>query len=198
MVALALWCDGWSVGVRDDDQGACYWLGSGAAWCCWGRLDLSVVLLALPWLVVISNPIAGRPFNVSTAVGRGASGGVFVCAPPRARSAGVRPFVMPACVSLCWLTSPRRLGDDVCSRSRAFVDAIRAGRGERCLRVVTFAERPRLDEAYDGTTGGAAHDEGRGVLRHPGAGVAWACALALSFAYGLFPPGALRRVLLIC
>lgn len=154
------------------------------------------ILLGLPWLVVISTRSRADLSTSQLLLGaalRVASSFALLLA--LARPASV---VRDARVCVAVLVDvSESVGDDVLSRARAFVDAIRAGRGERCLRVVTFAERPRLDEAYDGTTGGAAHDEGRGVLRHPGAGGGSDLALALSFAYGLFPPGALRRVLLM-
>lgn len=154
------------------------------------------ILPALPWFVFVSTrsraDLATSQLLLGAAL-RVASALALLVA--LARPASV---IRDARVCVAVLVDvSESVGDDVLARFRAFVEALHTGRRERCLRVVTYAERPRLDEALDGAVGAAGVPGGRGVTRHNGAGSGSDLALALSFAYGLFPPGALRRVLLM-
>ena len=87
------------------------------------------------------------------------------------------------------------------AEARTLVAALQRARGDNDLRLVTFAERPRVRQLD------AAHPADRAIARHTPAGKASATLrdggsgsdlqAALQLAYGLFAPGHLRRALLI-
>lgn len=78
-------------------------------------------------------------------------------------------------------------------------DAVRA-RGENLVRLITFARRPRVLNLPEGAGEGvrvppfARHDN---TTNGPGAGTGTDLAAALSLSYGLFPPGYLRRIVVL-
>lgn len=78
-------------------------------------------------------------------------------------------------------------------------DAVRA-RGENLVRLITFARRPRVVSLPEGAGESARvppfarHDA---ATNGPGAGTGTDLAAALSLSYGLFPPGYLRRIVVL-
>lgn len=86
------------------------------------------------------------------------------------------------------------LTPEVASRFQDTLDAIKRVVGNRCLRVVGFARRPRL-EWIDGSDGASSGPSSRGLTADEGSATDLASALA--FSYGLFPQGTLRHTLLM-
>lgn len=76
---------------------------------------------------------------------------------------------------------------------RVVEDAVRM-RGRHTFRVMTFARRPR---AGDVPTLEDGHGSVPQFARHSGDGAGTNIATALSFSYGLFPRGCIRRVVLL-
>ena len=82
--------------------------------------------------------------------------------------------------------------------ARAIVQAAWRARGENDVRMVTFARHPRvvpLDESEDTVPPIARPSTPRGATESAGAGTDLEAALQL--AYGLFPPGHLRRAVIL-
>jgi Ca-activated chloride channel homolog len=84
------------------------------------------------------------------------------------------------------------LTDEVSSHFRETINVIERHRGDRCLRVVGFAERPGLEWIDEGAGPQASTTPRVSADAH---GLATDLASALSFSYGLFPQGTLRHVL---
>jgi len=80
-------------------------------------------------------------------------------------------------------------------KARAFIAEARAARrGDDVLRLVTFARRPRLAELPDDDK---APVPPIAALRHAGEGDGSDLAAALRLAYALYPPGTIRRAVLL-
>lgn len=92
--------------------------------------------------------------------------------------------------------------DALADAKRVVADAFAARRPDDLVKLVTFAERPRLVEG-DPVSGNAAppavarHGKSDGVSKSDDIGAGSNLQAALQLAYGLFPPGYLRRVLLV-
>jgi Mg-chelatase subunit ChlD len=100
------------------------------------------------------------------------------------------------------------LTDEALEDARASVEAALRARGDNLVRLVTFARRPRVvpvPEDLSQTSrlpAFARHDLAPGVPSTPerprtGAGAGTDLGAALSLSYGLFPPGFLRRVVVL-
>jgi len=95
------------------------------------------------------------------------------------------------------------VGDEALAGFRDTVETAYRARGEHLMRVVTFARRPRVvplperlgPEAHLPPL--ARHDAAEQRERAPEAGAGTDLGAALSLTYGLFPPGYLRRVVVL-
>ncbi len=88
------------------------------------------------------------------------------------------------------------VADDALESFRASVEGALRARGDNDVRAVTFARRPRVIDLPGAL---AASQHLAPFARHAGdgAGAGTDLAAALSLSYGLFPPGALRRVVVL-
>ncbi len=100
------------------------------------------------------------------------------------------------------------IGDDTLGDFRTAVASAVRARGDNLVRLVTFARRPRVVPLPDTLPAGvhlpdfSRHNLSPGVALSPGssrtdAGAGTDIAAAVSLAYGLFPPGYLRRMVLL-
>lgn len=74
--------------------------------------------------------------------------------------------------------------------ARAYVDQLDQDKGDGSLQLVTFAEKPRVVKADDGSLG-------KGIARHAGAGAGTDVQAAMQLAYGLYPDGHLLRMVIV-
>jgi Ca-activated chloride channel family protein len=95
------------------------------------------------------------------------------------------------------------VGDEALRGFRDTVESAYRARGEHLLRVVTFARRPRVVALPERLAPDAhlpafvRHDPDAQRARAPEAGAGTDLGAALSLSYGLFPPGYLRRVVVL-
>ncbi len=95
------------------------------------------------------------------------------------------------------------VGDEALRGFRDTVESAYRARGEHLLRVVTFARRPRVVALPERLAPDAhlpafvRHDADAQRARAPEAGAGTDLGAALSLSYGLFPPGYLRRVVVL-
>ena len=84
------------------------------------------------------------------------------------------------------------ISDKQLDAARSYVDELERGKGDGWLKVVTFAEKPRVVDRRSGRWAIDRHTTG---LARGGAGTDVQAAVQL--AYGLFPPGHLPRIVVV-
>lgn len=159
---------------------------------------LGVVLIA-PWFVaVLAKSLADLPWQqrMLSALLRIAFVALLALGLARpARPATTNKICAVYLVDVSDSVSDEAIGD---ARKRV-AEAFGAKREDDLIRVVTFAKRPRLLEALPDEPGKVPaierHTSAEGESGHLGAGSNLQAALQL--AYGLYPPGYLRRAVLI-
>ncbi len=86
------------------------------------------------------------------------------------------------------------VSDEALASFHDIVEQSVRSRGDHHARVVTFARRPRVMEL---PTGDARTLRLPSLARHEGMGAGTDFASAIAFSYGLFPPGCIRRVVVL-
>ena len=97
--------------------------------------------------------------------------------------------------------------DEALARAQRLIAAAQKARGDNLVRVITVAQRPRLvdaaSDAAESPTGDDAGDDAllplkrHGDGRPGGAGSGTNLQSAVQLAYGLYPPGTLRRMVIL-
>ncbi|MBI4702010.1 MAG: VWA domain-containing protein [Deltaproteobacteria bacterium] len=156
-----------------------------------GPLGLGAILLA-PWFVgVLSGSLADLPWQQRLLALCARVGFVALLALSLARPARTAEADKICAVYLVDVSDS--VSDEALVDAGAVVrGAYARKRAQDLVRVVSFARRPRLVEPEPASPGAPL------VARHaPPAGAATNLQAALQLAYGLFPPGYLRRAVLV-